>query len=109
MSAVRRERPAFEALPLRKGDPPFSAWGLYGLDDELGTLNLLTPVVVTEAAREVQTGVRIGLDLPIDYIAEPSHGRRKLTHKVIRQGKNAVHDDVIEMNTQVYWDLSWHN
>ena len=101
MSAVRRERPAFEELPLREGDPLFSAWGLYGLDDELGTLNLLTPEVVAEAAREVQTGVRIGLDLPINYIAEPSHGRQKLTHKVIRQGKNAVHDDAIEMNTQV--------
>jgi len=102
MSTVRRERPPFEALPLRKGDPPFSAWGLYGLDDELGTLNLLTPEIVAEAARDVRTGVRIGLDLPINYIAEPSHGRQKLTHKVIRQGTNAVHDDAIEMNTQVH-------
>jgi hypothetical protein len=105
MFTVRRKRPAFEALPLREGDPPFSAWGLYGMDDELGTLNLLTPDVVAEAAREVQTGVRIGLDLPINYIAEPSHGRQKLTHKVIRQGKNAVHDDAIEMNTQVHLKL----
>lgn len=87
------------------GDPPFSAWGLYGPDDELGSLNLLTPEVVTEAAREVRTGVRIGLDLPINYIAEPSHSRQKLIHKVIRQGKNAVHDDVIEMNTQVHLRL----
>lgn len=101
MSAVYKSRPLFDELPLRKGDPPFSAWGLYGLDDELGTLNLLTPEVVAEAAKEVRMGVRIGLDLPINYIAEPSHGRQKLTHKVIRQGTNAVHDDAIQMNTQV--------
>jgi len=31
-------RPAFNDLPLRKGDPPYSAWTLWGDDDELGTL-----------------------------------------------------------------------
>ena len=31
--------PAFEDLPLRTGDPHHSAWGLYGPNDELGTLN----------------------------------------------------------------------
>jgi hypothetical protein len=31
-------RPRFEDLPLRKDDPPFSAWGLWGDDDEIGTL-----------------------------------------------------------------------
>lgn len=25
-------------LPLRKGDPPYSAWGLWGLEDQVGTL-----------------------------------------------------------------------
>lgn len=31
-------RPRFEDLPLSSSHPPFSAWGLWGLDDELGTL-----------------------------------------------------------------------
>lgn len=30
--------PAFGKLPLRKGDPAYSAWGLWGEDDHLGTL-----------------------------------------------------------------------
>jgi hypothetical protein len=30
--------PSFDELPLRQGDPPFSAWSLWGEDDELGTL-----------------------------------------------------------------------
>jgi hypothetical protein len=50
--------PDFEKLPLRKEDPPLSAWGLYGPDDELGTLNRLTGGRVVEAVTEVKTGVR---------------------------------------------------
>lgn len=30
--------PQFEDLPLREGDPPYSSWGLWGLDDEVGTI-----------------------------------------------------------------------
>ena len=30
--------PAFEELPLRSGDPKYAAWGLWGPDDEAGTL-----------------------------------------------------------------------
>jgi hypothetical protein len=55
------ERPSFHALPLRKGDPKASAWGLWGDDDELGTLNLLTPSVVKSAAAEVVTGETVAL------------------------------------------------
>ena len=50
--------PAFDDLPLRKGDPPHSAWGLYGMSDELGTLNRLTDERVKEAAAEISTGER---------------------------------------------------
>ena len=52
------KQPKFSELPLNKGDPPHSAWGLYGKDDELGTLNRLTPEVVVEAAKEIQSGIR---------------------------------------------------
>jgi len=51
--------PAFENLPLRKGDPHHSAWGLYGENDELGALNRLTNERVVSAAREeIRSGVR---------------------------------------------------
>lgn len=53
--------PPFDSFPLREGDPPYSAWGLYGNEDELGTLNRLTDERVLAAARsEIQTGVRYG-------------------------------------------------
>jgi hypothetical protein len=51
--------PRFEDLPVGKNDPHHSAWGLYGKDDELGTLNRLTNERVVEAARkEIQSGER---------------------------------------------------
>lgn len=37
-----RDRPPFGSLPLDKNGPPGNAWGLYGDDDELGALNMLT-------------------------------------------------------------------
>lgn len=50
--------PPFSSLPLNKSDPPFSAWGLYGPDDQLGFLNRQTNEVVSEAAKEIKTGIR---------------------------------------------------
>ena len=51
--------PKLSELPLNEGDPHHSAWGLYGKDDELGTLNRLTDEVVLSAAREeIRSGVR---------------------------------------------------
>ncbi|KIW17964.1 hypothetical protein PV08_05159 [Exophiala spinifera] len=100
------QRPGFEQLPLRTGDPPFSAWSLYGPNDQLGTLNLLTPEVVTDAAQEIKSGVRIGLDSRIDYLARPPHNRKPLTHTVIHKAPRAVHDDELNFNSQIssQWD-----
>ena len=51
--------PDFDALPFRKGDPKYSAWGLYGDEDELGTLNRLTDEQVAKAAKnEIKAGLR---------------------------------------------------
>lgn len=51
--------PSFDSLPLRDGDPHHSAWGLYGDDDQLGTLNRLTDERVAAAAKnEIQKGTR---------------------------------------------------
>lgn len=55
------QRPKFDDLSLRQGDPKFSAWGLWGNDDELGTLNLITEDVRKAAALEVKLGKAISL------------------------------------------------
>lgn len=63
---TERGIPNFEELPLRKDDPPYSAWGLYGPDDELGTLNRLTDEQVVAAAKsEILTGKRYKITPPL--------------------------------------------
>lgn len=39
-------------------------WGRWGADDEIGTLNLITPQVVRAAAGSIRSGRRIPLALP---------------------------------------------
>jgi hypothetical protein len=53
--------PSFDQLPLNEGDPPYSAWGLWGKDSALGSLNYLTDEVVAKAVQEVKTGERVAL------------------------------------------------
>jgi hypothetical protein len=43
--------PAFDELPIKPDYPPRSAWGVFGDDDQIGTLNLLTPERVAASAR----------------------------------------------------------
>ena len=40
--------PTYDQLPIKPEYPPHSAWGVWGEDDNLGTLNLLTEDVVKE-------------------------------------------------------------
>lgn len=47
-----RTYPAFADLPLRQGDPPLSAWGLWGEEDELGTL-VIPPFLLSRAAERL--------------------------------------------------------
>jgi kynurenine formamidase len=42
-----------------------SNWGRWGADDEKGAVNLVTPAVVAEAAREIRDGETIGLARPL--------------------------------------------
>lgn len=66
MSTQKKQIPPLSQLPLNAGDPPNSAWGLWGEGSEdpaLGSLNYLTNELVLQAAKsEIQTGERIGLE-----------------------------------------------
>ncbi|KAK3350983.1 hypothetical protein B0H65DRAFT_456590 [Neurospora tetraspora] len=100
--------PNFDALPLRDGDPKYSAWGLYGDKDELGTLNRLTDERVAEAAKnEIKTGVRISLNWPLNAQKDSGFFNRKLFHQdLFAKPPRCVNDDVWTFNTQVssQWD-----
>ena len=54
--------PSFAELPIKEGVPPDSAWGVFGDEDELGCVNLLTAEGVINAARLVRKGSIFRLD-----------------------------------------------
>jgi hypothetical protein len=61
--------PDWNDIPAVEGMPHGCAWGLWDKPgegkDQLGSLNLLTPEVVREAIKEVQTGERCALKYAI--------------------------------------------
>lgn len=80
--------PRYDLLPVLPGTEERHAWGTWGDDDDVGSLNRLTPDVVRAAARLVRDGSVIPLSLALD---EPRPGifapRAPFTHHVtVRRG-----------------------
>ena len=99
--------PPFSSLPLDPSGPHHNAWGLYGPNDQLGTLNRLSPDIVKAAASEITTGIRIGLDWPLDAQADlPFFGRQAFHKEVYAKPPRTVNDDIWTFNTQssTQWD-----
>ncbi|KAF2728133.1 hypothetical protein EJ04DRAFT_110396 [Polyplosphaeria fusca] len=104
-------RPAFSSLPLDKNGPAGNAWGLYGPNDELGALNMITPDSVKAAAQDIQTGDRVSLDWLLNHPTFPSFNRPEFGWKMINRAhpdgrKRIVNDDELHINTQSssQWD-----
>jgi kynurenine formamidase len=102
--------PAFDELPVRKGAPAESAWGVFGEEDALGCLNFLTPAGVVEAAGLVRTGTVFRLDARIGFARPPLFGRSSMTHTVVPLGPTANDDMLDHFNTQEgsQWDGLGH-
>ncbi|CUW29567.1 MULTISPECIES: cyclase family protein [Streptomyces] len=95
-------------------------WGRWGADDEIGTLNLITGEVVREAAREVRTGRRVPLALPLrqDGVqtgmipgrVNPLHAMVQLNQELFGPGTVACSDDAVTMGLQAgtHWDALTH-
>lgn len=47
--------------------PPGSNWGEFGVNDQIGRMNLITPEIRKAAIQEVQRGLVFCLSLPLDY------------------------------------------
>lgn len=120
--------PEYKDLPSRGGWPG-CAWDIWGPEDQLGTINLLTESVVLRAAKEdIKLGKTVSLNWPVHLPAEPFFRRKALTHKpfgkggpgytdkrdayvahvqktkpdvtVVKDDKVPISDDVLELNTQ---------
>lgn len=99
--------PPFSSLPIRPDGPHGNAWGLYGPDDNIGRLNLLTPETTFSAIREIRNGIRISTDWSLDsMLQQPCFGRKPFEQTIINKAPRSVNDDVLVLNTQIssQWD-----
>ncbi|HYA35859.1 MAG TPA: cyclase family protein, partial [Candidatus Binataceae bacterium] len=101
--------PRFSELPIKKGAPPDSNWGVFGDDDEIGCLNFLTPEGVVQAARLVQKGRVFRLDTTINYAKPPLFNRSPAKHNITSfesYGLLGFDDSLDNYNTQEgsQWD-----
>jgi kynurenine formamidase len=95
-------------------------WGRWGVEDEIGTLNLITPEVVRAAAATVRTGRRFALALPLQQYGvqtgliqgrvNPLHTMVALNWEMFGPGAIATSDDVVTMGLQAgtHWDGLGH-
>jgi kynurenine formamidase len=74
-------------------------WGVFGPDDDLGKINLLTPERVAAAAQLVRRGATFPLDVPTNYFAPAlaasrGNGRHTVLHTPGTAGMDDVWDNV---------------
>ena len=66
----------------------YKNWGKWGADDQLGTLNYITPEKVVDAAKLVKQGKTISLAIPFDDKGPQtgSFGRFNPIHFMLQDG-----------------------
>ncbi|KAG9235431.1 putative cyclase-domain-containing protein [Amylocarpus encephaloides] len=124
-----QDLPNFKDMPLVKGMPHGTAWGLWDKDgerDSCGSLNLLTPENTVQAKQEIKSGTGVALksESPIqiyqrtspltspswkhECIHHPGFSREEPRHEFKDLGEYGftAFDDVISINTQSgsQWD-----
>lgn len=101
--------PDYDELTGGDGRPDHSAWGLFGADDEVGTLNLIGTGEVTAAARLVRQGRVFPLNWDVDKPSPAVLGRRSPVHTVLTspRGKDDYYDDFYPQASS-QWDSLSH-
>jgi kynurenine formamidase len=91
---VPERLPSYKELLTREGAPPGSAWGVFGADDEVGCVNLMTPEKAVQAAALVHTGRSFALNWEFEQPNPALFRRGNLRHTITGQG--AGRDDIID-------------
>jgi kynurenine formamidase len=101
--------PGYRDLPTHRTAPDRSAWGLFGDDDEIGTINLLTPAHVQKAAAEVRDGKVFSLNWDQELPDPPILGRKAMHHHIIdlKPGADDYYDSFYPQASS-QWDALCH-
>lgn len=71
------------------------------MDDELGTLNHLTPERTIEATKEIKAGIRVGLNWPLEQMDYTGDGFREvMKHEILKLRENM---NVSDENPILIW------
>ncbi|KAI9759112.1 MAG: hypothetical protein M4579_002559 [Chaenotheca gracillima] len=97
--------PSRKDVPRIEGAPEEAAW-VWGKDDYLGRINLLTPTRVLAASKEIKTGEMVPLNLPLDVPKVPGFHREQFQHEIKNLVPGVAFDDIYHLNTQSgsQWD-----
>ncbi|RJT26120.1 cyclase family protein [Mesorhizobium waimense] len=96
MRAPYPNLPSYSEIMARTDGPAGSGWGLFGDDDHIGTINLLSPEAVVSAASLVKRGATFNLDYELNAFAPPvSPYRRGIQHTVVSRHDGQVYDDFV--------------
>jgi len=112
MTEIPSKLPRYDELPAKPGNPPKTAWGLFGANDNVGMLNLQTPERLVAAARLVKKGATFAMNWEQEKPNPPLYSRGKFRHTVFREIPIGNHgDDVLDnFYTQAssQWDALTH-
>lgn len=101
-----RNTPLYAQLPVHASLGLPHSWGVFGPDDELGTLNHLDDETVRCSLSEARTGERIGLTVDMAAIDPPLYGREALQHTLLQRDRNTWDDrlDAFFSQSSSQWD-----
>jgi hypothetical protein len=106
--------PTYAELSARDdGVPKGANWGLFGKDEQLGTLNFLTPERVAAAGQLTKRGAVFSLNLPLHLPDPPLFNRGRYQHHITGgQGADRLgHDDYLDnfyLQASSQWDSLAH-
>ncbi len=98
--------PDYDDLPLNEALGMRCAWGAFGADDQLGTLNHLGAEQRIAASALIRRGAAFNLSLPLNLPAPPLFRRKPYEHHIVPLGRNEQDDYVDQLYLQVssQWD-----
>jgi len=64
-------------------------WGRWGLNDEKGTLNYITPEKIINATSLVKTGRTVSMSIPIDKVAGPDNAHPAIHYMAMTHDNNS--------------------
>lgn len=104
--------PSYAELPISEEHPPRSSWGLWGRDDQVGTINLLDADCVLRGAACVRKGRAFSLNWALELPDPPLYGREQFRHRIDRTVPGVpILDDVLDNlfpQASSQWDALCH-